>query len=53
MSRYNPDHPGKSRYCSANFFGLRSGGEVDNILTMLRHRNSGNYEEDYMVYNYD
>ena len=53
MSRYNPDHPGKSRYRSAEFLGLRSGGEVDNILTMLRHRNSGNYEEDDMVDYYE
>ena len=52
MSHYNPDHPGKSRYHSAEFFGLRSGGEVDNLLTMLRHRNSVNYEEDDMVDNY-
>ena len=53
MSRYNPDHPGKFCYRSALFLGFRSGGEVDNLLTMLKHRNSDNYEEDDMVDNYE
>ena len=53
MSRYNPDHTKNLRYRSALFFGFRSGDKVDNLLTMLRYRNSNKYKEDDMVNNYE